>query len=199
MLQAIKSRGDQAARDFLVFTACSNYPAPFCLALFFSYSLAETLLTFEKELASVSGNAETANRYVSQQWSLPCVGYFTLETALHRSIRCLGVDTLRLLEIAVPEDINIRASNGQTVLHEAAKRGSTHLVRDLVEKYGATIDARDSDDGSPAFRAFSWDNHAVLDYFRSKGVFVDFDPEDKDALEVLNCRTVDLVLSVREV
>lgn len=85
------------------------------------------------------------------------------------------------------------------MLHEAAKRGSTHLVRDLVETYGATIDARDSDDRSPAFRAFSWDNHAVLDYFRSKGVFVDFDPEDKDALEVLNCRTVDLVLSVREV
>lgn len=74
---------------------------------------------------------------------------------------------------------NLQNHNRESVLHEAARLSSPDLVRDLVEKYGATIDSTDSNDISPAFRAFSGNNHEVLDYFGWKGMFVDFEPEDK--------------------
>jgi hypothetical protein len=174
ILQAIRIQSFQAVREQLLF-ASNMLAAPFGLAILNkSYHIAKLLLTFEKEQQEKTSNTAVAQQFVSKQWSLP----FHTFSALHFSVKYLDtVDILRLLEIAVPEDINLRDSERRTVLQIAAREGSLELIKALVEDYGAQIDVVDCKGSTPALLATSWTRIEVVEYFKTKGIVVNSDED----------------------
>lgn len=109
-----------------------------------SVDVAQTLLETEVGTSRPQDDAVTTSYRppVSTQWSLSASPG---RPALHVAIESLlkEAELRHLLQVALPADINMVNDQGQTPLHLAVRLGLDGLARDLVELYGADINALD--------------------------------------------------------
>ena len=186
MLQSTKSLSDDSINDIL-FIKNKNHNYPIGIAIGPSrssdpqspFKITKMLLEFEKfhcSTTSVSSHLNPAiDHYISKQWSLLCgtrvLSMSYSQPALHLAMKSFKENQMcHLLDVAQPEDINIRDNLGCTALHVAAEKGFLRLAGELVEKYGADIEARDRDGTTPARMAHEYDHQELLEYFKGRGI-----------------------------
>ena len=197
ILQATKCLSSNSAKSIL-FTKCHILPMkydeyiisdyPIAIAIYkygnqlTKFEIVETLLKFERYHSSGLGSQHSATElYISKQWSLVVSPWS--EPALHLAAGHFEEDQMRhLLSVARPEDINIRDQDGFTVLHLAAMRGFLRLAEELVDNYGADIEAKSNDGRTPSFIAFKLHKTSLLEFFKSRGANVDFKNFNKPPL-----------------
>lgn len=181
ILQTVHILTDGAV-DAELLSKPGDYNIPLCMAIGMSQpDIAETLLKFEKQYQNKAGGNQRADAtdewYTSKQWSLICTR--TGKTALGLAIEKLDVDVLYgLLSIARPVDINAPDDAKNTALHIAVKCGRLELVKILVEKYEANIEAKNSERQTPYSLACYFEKVDVLYYLASKGANVNFRVKD---------------------
>lgn len=121
-----------------------------------SPSMIKTLLKADRYQFSPPETANCAEEeafvpYVSDQWILQNYG----SPALHMAMLDLAEDDLiNLIDVAKPKDINMQDRRGEAALHIAVWRNQLKLVRALVKKYNANVDAVDNSDWTIGFTAF---------------------------------------------
>ena len=144
------------------------------------FHITETLLKFDRCHSGTTGVSSHLNPvtddYTSKQWSLLCK--FSIP-ALHLAVEFFDENKVcQLLGVARPEDINIRDSMGFTVLYRAVRKGFLGLVVELIENYGADIEAKSADGWTPALIALVSRQDELLDYLKSRGANVSFSEEN---------------------
>jgi hypothetical protein len=116
------------------------------------------------------------------QWS------FSFSTASWCAVWCicyaiirLDEDTLcGLLKAFPPRNINWQDKFGLSALHVAVHKGSRRLVQQLIEIHKATVDIPDNEGKTPAYHATILKQHECLEYFKSSGANLSFDPADME-------------------
>jgi hypothetical protein len=192
--------------------AFDNYcNVPLCMAIYNQQTgIAKKLLAFETDYPISNEDSASARSAsgpgvkVAQQWSFRCSD--TGRTALSLAAQFLSEEeTLKLLSIARPADIDIEDKHGITTLHVAAGYGHRRLVTELEETYKAKSDAQDHWGQTPTQYADSYSRRSEAEENLSSFVIVGADV-DRDYLfpwrrdeirRQLRARLLDPILSRR--
>jgi ankyrin repeat protein len=89
---------------------------------------------------------------------------------------------MNLLRLS-PESVNIKTSEGDTLLHAAASQGKTDIVRELLS-YGADVNAKNNDGITPIHNAAVNNNGEIVKILVSKGASVNI--REKNGLTALH-------------
>ncbi|KAI2607977.1 hypothetical protein GGR54DRAFT_390625 [Hypoxylon sp. NC1633] len=110
-----------------------------------SLDAAKTLLKFDSQHSITTSGDQRSNStvgsYLSEQWSQLTMAFRPRPLLLYAIEELEERQVLDLLSIAQPKDINKRDGDGWTALDEAIKRDLGKLTQELVEKYGADVNA----------------------------------------------------------
>ena len=186
MLQSTKFLSDNGA-DTILLTKTEDYDFPIGIAMWRTswwqssytqsqYEMVKTLLKFERYqscMTSVENYPDPAAEPLkSKQWSLLCDAgkrdVICLQPAPHLAVKYFEEDQMcDLLDVARPEDINIRGDLGYTVLHEAAEKGFLKVAGELVEKYGADIEGESMIGLTPSLIAYMHGYKELIEYFKA--------------------------------
>ena len=159
-----------------------DYPIGIAIRSMVGPHIVKTLLKFERCNPSMGGvgsrPSSAIEPYISKQWSLPSTRPRYSRPVLHLATNYLREDEVcHLLSVARPEDINIQDWIGYTMLHCAARKGLLRLVRELVEKYDADIEAKDKLRRTPSYLAFRAKKFKILEYFKNRGANIHFEED----------------------
>ncbi|KAL8786151.1 MAG: hypothetical protein Q9195_008330 [Heterodermia aff. obscurata] len=173
LLVAAKAKPNEAIGGILHKTVDDF--APFSTAINNSAIDTAQVLLSESRTRKQESRARTvaeppAEQYTSALWSLlsyPVNIPSTRWPVLHFMVMLeMERELCRLLAVAQPEDIDLRDHSGCTVLHKAATVDLVALASDLVENYGADIEATNSEGCTPAYLAWKNNSRKALTYLR---------------------------------
>ena len=174
ILQVMRFHYPQSMNDQLC--NFSKFYSPLDMAIGDNHlEIIKLLLDANKVGSNSSGiNLEATHEYfVSKQWAYNTDSI--TRPLLHVAITNFASKEMRqILEVARPEDIDLRNSYGRTTLHVAVEQNDQGLVSMLIEEYGANPNPLDDGGMSPAFLAFMSDKGDTLKYFQSQGVSIEF-------------------------
>lgn len=149
------------------------------------YEVAKILLHADKIMSeSASHGSQAPRKYaVSKQW-MWTEGRPETAPLFHRAVKTFGIKELRhVLDVARPEDVNVRDNHGRTALHIAMRDVDQASVKMLIEEFHVDPNMQDHEGQSPAFLAYMWNKETILDYLHSLQVCTDFPDFEKGAWE----------------